>query len=323
MSAADPVAEFLAAHRAGDLVALATSGTSGTARVVVRSTDSWVSSFVAVSELTGLTSGSRVWVPGPLTATMNLFAAVHAATVGAVLVADLARATHAQLTPSRLAATVGTGALDGTRVVVAGDRLSPALHARARAEGAVMHHYYGAAELSFVTWGTHAGDLRAFPGVDVVVRDGEVWVRSPYLCVGYDGRPGPLRRDSEGLATVGDRGELRDGRLVVHGRADAVTTAGATVLVADVESVLRSAATGEVLVVGLPHDDLGAVLAVVLTERDDLDAVRARARTLSGAERPRLWLHLADPPLTASGKVDRTALVSRLSGADNRTDRLL
>ena len=72
-----------------------------------------------------------------------------------------------------------------------------------------MHHYYGAAELSFVAWGAHADDLRPFPGVEVSVREGEVWVRSPYLCTGYDGPPGPLRRDGDGFATVGDRGSMR------------------------------------------------------------------------------------------------------------------
>ena len=45
--------------------------------------------------LTGLTAASRVWVPGPLAATMNLFAAVHATVAGAALVDDPADATHA------------------------------------------------------------------------------------------------------------------------------------------------------------------------------------------------------------------------------------
>ena len=106
----------------------------------------------------------------------------------------------------------------------------------------MVHHYYGAAELSFVAWGAHADDLTPFPGVDVVVRDGEVWVRTPYLCLGYDGPPGPLRTDPDGFATVGDRGVLADGRLLVSGRSDAVTVGGATVEPADVEVVLREAA---------------------------------------------------------------------------------
>ena len=69
----DPVAAFLDAHQRGVPVALATSGSSALPRTVVRSTDSWTSSFGHVEALTGLDPASRVWVPGPLTSTMNLF----------------------------------------------------------------------------------------------------------------------------------------------------------------------------------------------------------------------------------------------------------
>ena len=76
------------------------------------------------------------------------------------------------------------------------------------------------------------------------IRDSDrvVWVRSPYVCDGYAGPTGSLRRDPDGWATVGDIGAL-DGEIVtVGGRPDAVITAGATVLIADVEAALRSAA---------------------------------------------------------------------------------
>ena len=54
-------------------------------------------------------------------------------------------------------------------VTVAGDRLTARLRDRARAAGAEVSHYYGAAELSFVAWGQHAGDLRPFPDVETAV----------------------------------------------------------------------------------------------------------------------------------------------------------
>jgi acyl-CoA synthetase (AMP-forming)/AMP-acid ligase II len=253
---------------------------------------------------------------------MNLFAAVHAAFLGAPLVGSPRAGTHAFLTPHLLARHLPD--LNGVTVVVAGDRLSRALHDRATASGATVHHYYGAAELSFVAWGAHADDLRPFPGIEVSVRAGEVWVRSPYLCLGYDGPPGPLRRDEDGFATVGDRGVLEDGRLVVQGRDDVVVTGGVTVPVAEVEAVLLPRATGEVVVLGVPHDELGAVVAVVLTTRSDHRSLLQVARsTLRGGHRPRLWFHVDDLPVTPAGKVDRAALVSLVSGADGRSHRLL
>lgn len=324
-SAADPVAAFLAAHAAGDPVALPTSGTSGLPRAVLRTTDSWVSSFPAVARLTGLTPASRVWVPGPIAATMNLFAAVHARVAGARLVAGPGEATHAQLTPAALAALLDSRVpLTGLTCVVAGDRLARGLHDRALRAGATVRHYYGAAELSFVAWGSHADDLHPFPGVEVDIRDGEVWARSPYLCSGYDGPPGPLRTACDGFATVGDRGVLDRGRLSVLGRPQSVTVGGSTVEPASVERLLSAGADGTVVVLGVPHDRLGQVLAAVLTRAGDHAAVRRLARAhLDGAHRPRLWFLVEALPTTPAGKVDRDALASLVSGPGDRARRLV
>ncbi len=294
---------------------LRTSGSLADPRAVVRSTASWVDSFEAVSRLAGIDGAASVWVPGPLTSSMNLFAVVHAAFAGAGRADSPETATHAVLTPAALAVALDRHDLSGRTVVVAGDRLEVEQHGRARAAGAVVHHYYGAAELSFVAWGPHADALRTFPGVRARIRSGEIWVRSPYLCDGYAGAPGPLRRDADGFATVGDRGGLDADRLTVHGRAGAVTTGGATVQVADVERVLGQAARGQVVVVAVPHPELGAVVAAVLTELGDKDALAALSReALAPAARPRMWFHCPALPLTDAGKVDRaglTALVSR------------
>jgi long-chain acyl-CoA synthetase len=320
------VAAFLAAHDAGEPVALATSGTSQGSRSVVRTTTSWVSSFPTVERLTGLDATSRVWLPGPLTATMNLFTAVHATMLDARLVDSPTAATHAVVTPSALADLVAGGLPAGTVIVVAGDRLRPALHDEALRAGLRVHHYYGSAELSFVAWGSHAGDLAAFPGVDVDVRSREIWVRTPYLCTGYDGPPGPLRVGDDGFATVGDRGELRDGILTVAGRPGAAQVGGATVEPVEVEARLRklmaAELAGDLAVIALPHGSLGSVLAVAMTDSADLQATRRAAREhLEGPQRPRLWFHVPRLPLTTAAKVDRTALISLLSGDEGRAMR--
>jgi acyl-CoA synthetase (AMP-forming)/AMP-acid ligase II len=256
---------------------------------------------------------------------MNLFAAVHAASVGARLVDDPARATHLDLTPSALLRVLEEHVpLSGRAVVVAGDRLSRALHDRAVADGARVHHYYGAAELSFVAWGAHADDLRVFPGVDLVVRAGELWVRSPYLCTGYDGPPGGLRRTADGFATVGDTGTLADGRLTVTGRPGWVTVGGSTVSLTEVEGLLAGHAAGQVCVVGVPHVTFGTLLAAVLTAPSDHVRLLTVARdALPGAARPRLWFAVDRLPETTAGKVDREAVVSLLAGDGDRARRLV
>jgi acyl-CoA synthetase (AMP-forming)/AMP-acid ligase II len=321
---ADPVAAFRSVARGDGRLALPTSGTSGRARTIIRTARSWTDSFPAVSRLTALTVDSQVWLPGPLTATMNLFAAVHADWAGASLVDSPADATHLHLTPARLDALLSTDVrLAGRMVVVAGDALEPDLRRRAEAAGATIAHYYGAAELSFVAWGSDRMSLRRFPGVDIDVREGEIWVRSPYLASGYAGGAGvaggPLRRDERGFATVGDRGGLvadqhhAAGRLLVHGRPDSVTTGGATVSLADVEAALRAPGLrGQVAVIGLPHLRLGQIVAAVLTDSADREPARTAAAEL-GAGRPRRWFVRTTLPVTAAGKVDRASLVAELT----------
>jgi long-chain acyl-CoA synthetase len=311
-SAPDPVAAVLDAHEHGDLISLQTSGTTSRPRSVVRTTASWVDSFSHVSRLTGIDGRSRVWVPGPLAATMNLFAAVHARMVGALLVDGPEGATHAHLTPATLLTALCGGAdLQGVHVVVAGDRLSRDTAAQARASGARTSHYYGAAELSFVAWGSHEEDLQPFPGVEMQIRADSIWVRSPYLSLGYDhGADGPFAVDDRGFATVGDRGSFDEGLLTVTGRGTAmVLTGGATVLVADVEQVLRRATGSDVVIVGVPHRRLGQVVGAVVTEPAAAERMRAVARAeLASAQQPRRWFAVPSFPVTSSGKVDRIAL---------------
>jgi acyl-CoA synthetase (AMP-forming)/AMP-acid ligase II len=312
-AAADPVRAVLDAHDRGDLIALRTSGTTSAPRAVVRTPRSWVDSFPHVSRLAEVDRRSRVWVPGPLTATMNLFAAVHARHAGAAVVDAPDGATHAHLTPALLRAALQQGTeLAGVHVVVAGDRLPSDLADRAREAGARVSHYYGAAELSFVAWGTHEDDLRAFPEVEIDVRDGVLWVRSPYLSEGYEGADGPFLRALDGFATVGDRGRIADGMLTVAGRGtEAVLTGGATVLVADVELELRRAGAGELVAVGVPHPRLGQIVAVVVSDPAAADrGRRAARRSLGPAQRPRVWLHLPEFPTTPGGKVDRAAVAA-------------
>ena len=321
LGAPDPVAAVLSAHAESHRISLRTSGTTAQPRAVVRTAASWVDSFPAVSQLTGIDPGSRVWVPGPLTASMNLFAAAHARWLGAEVATTPAGATHACLTPAALVRALDDGVdVTGMHLVVAGDRLRRSLARRATGAGARVSHYYGAAELSFVAWGSDEEDLRAFPGVELEIRDGVIWVRSPYLSEGYRTGGGPFAVDADGFATVGDRGRLTGDVLTVAGRgAEAVVTGGATVLVDDVEQALSRSCGAEVVVVGVPHVRLGQLVAAVSTDEAALAVARAAASTqLTPAQRPRLWFHVDRWPLTAAGKLDRAA-IAELAAAGRLT----
>jgi long-chain acyl-CoA synthetase len=302
------------AYASGDVIRLATSGTSGRPRQVVRTAASWVDSFQLVAGLCGLERPGRVWVPGPASASMNAYAVCLADQVGAALVDGPADATHLFCTPAALAALVGV-AHPPLTVVVAGDRLSPTLADRAEAAGHTVHHYYGAAQLSFVGWGRDAASLRLFPEVAVEVVDGDLWVSSPWLCLKEEGEPAVLRsmvQHGRRWLSVGDRGSVSaDGHLVVGGRSDAVTTAGATVVLADVEAALRPYARGEVVVVGRAHHRLGTVLVAACTDPADTATLPGVARReLPASHRPRRWVVVGTLPVTTAGKVDRDRIVA-------------
>lgn len=322
----DPVAAVLEARASGRLLALATSGTSGTGtRNIIRSTSSWWDSFEEYTNLCEVQRGARVWVPGPLSATMNLFAAVHTHWAGASLAVAPGEATHACLTPAQLHHHGGELPA-GCVVVVAGAALPEPTARAALASGLVLRHYYGAAELSFVASGTPGEGLREFPGVEVQVRDGdsvvaegavgEIWARSPYLSEGYVGGVGPMRRDPQGFATVGDLGRRVGSSLVVVGRPDAVVTAGATVTLSEVEAALEPHAGSGVAAFGIPHPTLGAVIAVaVISPSDRVVLQRVSRESMTSSHRPRVWVEVEALPLTAAGKVDRVALTRRWGGS--------
>lgn len=305
-----------------------TSGTTDRPRTVVRSVASWLDSVEHLTRFTGTTSADRVLVPAPPTGSMFAFAIAHAAHVGADVrrlprwslreaAAALRACTVAHLTPAMLAPLLDRDLGRLRTVVCAGSSLPQSVRDLAQARGVQVVDYYGAAELSFVAIRT--GDaLAPFPRVEIEVREGVIWVRSPWLCEGYAAdQSGPLRRDDAGWATVGDRGRLDGARgLVVTGREDSVTTGGATVLCADVEAVLRSCAgVLEAVVVGTPHPDLGELLEAVVVAGTDVDVATLRSEAsgrLAPTHLPRRWHHWSDLPLTPAGKVDRAEVARRL-----------
>ena len=305
---------------AGSWLVAATSGSTGRPRWVVRTARSWGDSMPAFTAVTGLAATDTVALTGPVSATLHLFAAVHTLWLGAHLTdrPEIATAVHA--VPAALPGLLDDLPPDAPlgRVVVAGSGTPPALVDRTLARGLELVEYYGAAELSFVAAGRPPGPLRPFPGAEIEVRQGEIWVRSPYLADGYLGGSGALRRDGDGFATVGDHGVFEDGALHVRGRGDtAITTGGATVLAEDVETALLThPGVAEAVAVGTPSPRWGELVTAVIRPHPgaDLTGLRAAMRVaLSGSARPRRYLLADHLPRTAGGKIARGAVRDALA----------
>lgn len=306
----------------GTFLVAVTSGSSGRPRPVARMASSWSESFIPLARLARLRRTDRVGLTGPLHATLHLFGAVHALWLGAHLTDVLTEATVVHCVPTvlmSLLASLPTGAPLRT-AVVAGAALDGATADRAAARGIGIVEYYGATELSFVAARRVPEPLRAFPGVEIQVREQVLWSRSAYRAIGYTGdATGPMRIDDAGFATVGDLAVLTEtGDLTIRGRSDAaISTGGSTVIAEDVEAVLQGLpGVRAAAVIGAPHPRLGEIVVAALELADgaNLATVRTSARSVLGsAAMPRRWFVVESLPRTTVGKIARGRVASGLA----------
>lgn len=310
-----------------------TSGSSGTPRRIRRSQASWTASFAVNAGLFGIGPGSRVAVLGRLVHSLALYGAAEAVHLGAAtyLLDDLRPdrqrkalaaqdISHLYATPAQLRMLVEAGGPDSPAlqiVLVGGSKLDPALRAKVQtlAPAAQIREFYGAAETSFITVtaaDTPDGSVgRAYPGTEIDLRQGEIWVRSPYLFETYAGEDGGAKCQ-DGWLSVGEVGRLEDGYLYLSGRAGRmVTVADQNVFPEEVELFIAGL-PGVRRVAVLPVKDAlrGSVLvAVLLGESAEEPAILAAARASLGSLRaPKALIWRKDWPELASGKTDLLAL---------------
>ena len=180
-----------------------TSGTTSVPKAFTRSRESWRKSFDASIEFFGLTAADRTLAPGPLAASLNLYALAECLYAGSEFhalkqfdVGDAHAAvshdgiTRLVLVPTMLRLLSERGLAGGVdasgirSIVCAGSKLDARTLEAARrwAPNATIFEYYGASELSFVAGaglrpgqeprlgGTGIG--KPFPGVEIRILDG-------------------------------------------------------------------------------------------------------------------------------------------------------
>ncbi len=171
------------------------------------------------------------------------------------------------------------------------------------------------------TWGmTESGGgvvygQRPLPGVEVIERDGELWLRSATLLRCY--RDGSDPKDANGWYRTGDCGSVaRDGTVSVFGRRDhLIITGGENVRPEVVEAALAEVAgVADVAVAGRADPEWGqrVVAWIVPDDRREppsLEDLRADvSERLPGYARPREMVLTDAIPRTALGKIRRSEL---------------
>lgn len=143
---------------------------------------------------------------------------------------------------------------------------------------------------------------------------GEICLRGPNVMRGMCGRTREEVFHADGYYTTGDLGSLdADGYLWYGGRRDDMfKVKGATVFPTEVEAALRAIDEVRLAFVTDVRDDAGLaqVAAFVVTSAPLEQLAEAARARLSSFKVPTLWLlgDANDVPMTATAKVDKTAL---------------
>ncbi len=319
-----------------DHLLVRTSGSSGKPKVIRRSAASWIASFVANQKLFDLGAADVYAVLGGFETSLSLYAVSEGLHHGADILAlggysiraqkEALRAFKASIlyaTPTqlRLLARDRSEAINSIRLILCGGgRLDQETRRLALSlfPNSTFYEFFGAAETSFITLSDQSTPESsvggAYPQVEIDLRNGELWVRSPYLFKDYAEGGSDDTRWDEGFLSIGEMAYFRDGYLFLQGRKSRmVTIADRNIFPEDIEAVLSSVSQGR-LVVALPIEDpiRGYAIVAVIEGGPDL----ALATALQNACRndlpslavPKRILFHDHFPVLGSGKPDLVGL---------------
>ncbi|HEY5899900.1 MAG TPA: class I adenylate-forming enzyme family protein, partial [Burkholderiales bacterium] len=161
-------------------------------------------------------------------------------------------------------------------------------------------------------------------GVELEIRDGEIWLRAKHMANGYIDAAG-FHEFEGGWHATGDAGWIDErGRLWLAGRlADIVKTGGYKVQPEEVEAALAGLSRcGQVVVTSLASDYWGEVIVAATENASEgwIEEGKVRVESLSKQKHPRAWVALDALPRNPQGKVSRKevakAIAARYSLAD-------
>jgi len=190
---------------------------------------------------------------------------------------------------------------------------------------------YGLTEALVVSWNRPSSPLEkrmhtdglALPEVELEVRDGEILVRGPNVCVGLFDDPERERAifTDDGWLHTGDTGVLDDdGYLSIVGRTkEIIIRGGLNIAPREIEDLLcELPAVRAAAVIGLPDERLGELACACVVTEDgpalDLDQVVAflSERNVATYKLPQMLRVVDELPTTPSGKIRKNVLRERV-----------
>ena len=319
-------------HAEENILGVLSSGSTGVPKVMYRTYGSWANFFPVQNGIFLVNGETRMFLHGSLSFTGNLNSFLSVLYEGGSIITSHSMHHHQwenllreavanviYLVPAKLRILVETfrEPVNGVRSIFTGSQLLSG-HVLER----LMHIfvqskiflYYGASELNYITYAlcddpkrNPANLGKPFPGIRLSVKDGLVYVDTPYHVSGI-GIP----------FTVKDTGCLNeDGELIFQGRREAwINKGGVKISITRIENALRKVpGIREAAVLRCRDDRRGDDLAAFLVKSPDAEEGEIRQslrRYLKAVEVPSHVFFLKELPLNDRGKIDRKALEGRM-----------
>ncbi|MBP2320959.1 acyl-CoA synthetase (AMP-forming)/AMP-acid ligase II [Kibdelosporangium banguiense] len=203
-------------------------------------------------------------------------------------------------------------------MIVAGSPLTPHRLAEAQQRlGPVVYQGYGQSETNGLTILTpeegHQDSVgRLQGGVEIEIRDGEVWARNPWMMREYWENPAETAEVVvDGWVRTRDLGELRDGYLYLTGRTrDVVIVNGYPVYAGPIERVLAQHPDVDQAYVLGPEEVLHAFVIPLAGREPSIDELSSLVRDELGPDSvPTTITFVDEVPVAPSGKPDKKALL--------------
>lgn len=309
---------FINSNRA-NVFEVKSSGSTANQKVFRRTYESWANFFPTQNKIFRIDESSRLFMHGSLDFTGNLNAFLSILHAGGSIVTTekfsprrwlelIENATNIYLVPTKLALIASGKPICNIKSIFTGSQVLTEFQSRKlmkKFPAAEIFLYYGASELSFVTYkkisAENAADVqnlgKPFDGVKIFIRDGLIYVDTPFAVEGV-----------EIPCTVGDAGRIFDGDLIFIGRGeDFINRGGVKIYSSAVEEKISAIDGVEAVAVVKIGDKLrGENFIAYVVGNLDKKIIR---QALKPAELPREIIFVESLPLNASGKVDKQFLI--------------
>jgi long-chain acyl-CoA synthetase len=306
------------------------SGTTGTPKLIVRSSESWIKAFGYQSDLFNLREGVKSFLVGSFSFSANLNMAMHVLSLGGTIITTdshfpkrwreiirLNKVNSIFLVPSRYRILLKCYEEENIfmeSVLSCGEKLDYDVFAKLNKifRAAKIIEYYGSSETSFISYNNqetfqlnNKGVGIIFPEVQVVAENNELLVSSTYAAYGLE----------KGFK-VNDYGFIdSNGILIIEGRGnDVVNKAGNKISLKRVRSVIEKNELIEEFVVlkltsKLRGEDVGVVI-VLKSKNTSINILKVSLKKeLSLYEIPRIIV-VDELPLNNNGKIDIKRLMN-------------